>query len=339
MTSAADDDEKRAARACDSCLCRRARWFCAADDAFLCQGCDAVVHSANPLASRHERVRLKVASSVAKREQVPSWMKGLKRKARTPRARPAVVLVPDLTSSEEHSADDGGEDQLLYRVPVFDPVAADFRSSSGGPAPPTAAAEDCKQLSAGQTHDTGHGAFLPTDAELAEFAADVESLLGRGLYEESSFCMDGLGLMEARDGEGMECCFRSNDIGRVKVEAHGHVVVDGEARSGLSTSSQVMEAEPSVQDTLELNFDYDSAGEDEGMVVEETSYTEEKKVIKIALRLDYKSVMAAWDSQGSPWTTGDRPKLNPNDPWPDCIVSPSLPISLINFPSHNLRKY
>ena len=47
-----------AARACDSCLRRHARWYCAGDDAFLCQGqgCDASVHSTNPLAMRHERM-------------------------------------------------------------------------------------------------------------------------------------------------------------------------------------------------------------------------------------------------------------------------------------------
>lgn len=48
----------RASRACDVCGSQRARWFCAADDAHLCQRCDNNVHSANALAHRHERVRL-----------------------------------------------------------------------------------------------------------------------------------------------------------------------------------------------------------------------------------------------------------------------------------------
>ena len=52
----------KSARACDGCLRRRARWYCAADDAFLCQGCDTSVHSANPLARRHERLRLRPSS-------------------------------------------------------------------------------------------------------------------------------------------------------------------------------------------------------------------------------------------------------------------------------------
>lgn len=44
------------ARACDSCRGAAALLFCRADSAFLCLGCDARVHGANRLASRHERV-------------------------------------------------------------------------------------------------------------------------------------------------------------------------------------------------------------------------------------------------------------------------------------------
>ncbi|KAK3123112.1 hypothetical protein QOZ80_8AG0624110 [Eleusine coracana subsp. coracana] len=39
--------------------------YCAADAAALCAPCDAAVHAANPLASRHERVPLAAAASVA----------------------------------------------------------------------------------------------------------------------------------------------------------------------------------------------------------------------------------------------------------------------------------
>lgn len=49
-------------RACDNCIKKRARWYCPADDAFLCQNCDASLHLANPLPRRHERVCLKTSS-------------------------------------------------------------------------------------------------------------------------------------------------------------------------------------------------------------------------------------------------------------------------------------
>eukprot|EP00249_Psilotum_nudum_P022215 c28419_g1_i2 orf=538-2040(-) len=48
----------RTARPCDACGKDRARWYCAADEAYLCERCDGSVHSANPVASRHERVKL-----------------------------------------------------------------------------------------------------------------------------------------------------------------------------------------------------------------------------------------------------------------------------------------
>ncbi|XP_010548562.1 PREDICTED: zinc finger protein CONSTANS-LIKE 3 [Tarenaya hassleriana] len=45
-----------ASKLCDSCKSATATLFCRADTAFLCGGCDARIHSANKLASRHARV-------------------------------------------------------------------------------------------------------------------------------------------------------------------------------------------------------------------------------------------------------------------------------------------
>ncbi|XP_051129986.1 zinc finger protein CONSTANS-LIKE 4-like [Andrographis paniculata] len=44
------------ARPCDSCKAARAAAYCRADNAFLCASCDARVHAANKVASRHARV-------------------------------------------------------------------------------------------------------------------------------------------------------------------------------------------------------------------------------------------------------------------------------------------
>ncbi|KAL6998737.1 hypothetical protein U1Q18_045267 [Sarracenia purpurea var. burkii] len=78
------------ARGCDSCLRNRARWYCPTADAFLCQSCDVSVHSANPLARRYEMIRLKTSYLKSSDESplqnsVPSWHRGLTRRARTPR--------------------------------------------------------------------------------------------------------------------------------------------------------------------------------------------------------------------------------------------------------------
>ncbi|KAF2940947.1 hypothetical protein DAI22_03g311400 [Oryza sativa Japonica Group] len=147
----------RTARACDGCMRRRARWHCPADDAFLCQACDASVHSANPLARRHHRVRLPSASSspassprsaAAPRAgsddpDAPAWLHGLKRRPRTPRTKPggggkhdasaatvaaaAASAVPDLEAEEsgivgdtDHDVGEEDDEDLLYRVPGFD---------------------------------------------------------------------------------------------------------------------------------------------------------------------------------------------------------------------------
>ena len=44
------------AKLCDSCKASPAAVFCRADSAFLCGACDAKIHAANKLASRHGRV-------------------------------------------------------------------------------------------------------------------------------------------------------------------------------------------------------------------------------------------------------------------------------------------
>ncbi|KAJ9173116.1 hypothetical protein P3X46_016282 [Hevea brasiliensis] len=44
------------ARVCDTCRAAACTVYCRADSAYLCAGCDASVHAANRVASRHERV-------------------------------------------------------------------------------------------------------------------------------------------------------------------------------------------------------------------------------------------------------------------------------------------
>uniref|UniRef100_A0A5B7CC91 Putative zinc finger protein CONSTANS-LIKE 16 n=1 Tax=Davidia involucrata TaxID=16924 RepID=A0A5B7CC91_DAVIN len=288
----------KTARACDSCIRKRARWYCTADDAFLCQECDASVHSANPLARRHERVRLKTSSFKSDDESnlVPSWHKGFTKKARTPRhgkhpihqkPNPLPPLVPEMGTEEEEN-----EEQLLYRVPIFDPYVA-----AGG----------CESKA------SLHG-FLPSDMDLAEFAADVESLLGKGLDEES-FDMEGLGLLDCKEKDSlMEGCLGS---GIVKVEDEDHV----DTEMDMMTREVV---------PFELNFgNYGSPEpwheEDEKAGVEERAinineeYKVKKEEDKILLRLDYEGVITAWANQRSPWTTGDPPQIDPNDCWPHCM--------------------
>lgn len=340
------------ARACDSCLVKRARWFCGADDAFLCKRCDASVHSANLLASRHERVRLNtssyklndhLATEAAHEPPLPSWQQGVRRKARTPRGHgnhksfkdeagkvldQPMPFVPEMGSEEvdyccledDHERED--LEQMLYRVPIFDPFEAELCNNVTN--------TDNHEVRMGNVHedygartsspcdelDNLQGLILPSDMELAEFAADVETMLGKGLDEDCSD-IKGLGLLDGTKEEvqyGMDVC----DIG---IEERKLVKVEEE--------DQGMECEfnPSM---LDWNLDYD----DESAAVllgggTSTDQEEEEKVVvlleaekkrkKICLRLNYEAVITAWASQRSPWTTGVKPELNPNDGWPDCM--------------------
>ncbi|XP_031498733.1 zinc finger protein CONSTANS-LIKE 16-like [Nymphaea colorata] len=327
----------RTARPCEDCRKRRARWYCAADDAFLCQACDTLVHSANPLAQRHERVRLKTASSPPSfknkggGEALPSWQVGFTRKARShrphPHARPAkpqlkaepdslaanLPLVPELGDDLQEE----NEEQLLCRVPVFDPVIGEFCASDGTTA--TISSDDHKPSPATDSNEMDCAlddlpCFLPSDADLAEFAADVESLLGKG-FDDDSFCMEGLGLLDSRD----YCEFDYSER-RVKVEEKDEV-------EEVGASAKVEAMVDMLRDTLEFKFDYGTpatTGEEECLekvqVRSSNGGSRSRPSKRICLRLDYEAVINAWAGQGTPWTTGDRPMINPDECWPDCLV-------------------
>lgn len=356
-------------RACDNCIKKRARWYCPADDAFLCQNCDASVHSANPLARRHERVRLKTSSlkqpsSSSSSDDyfpdlesplsislvsVPSWHRGFTRKARTPRhgrkasksagdgdviRRNPIHLVPEILS-DENSHDENEEEQLLYRVPILDPFVAQLYSSATRnnhemvESNATAAADadsefkleskemmlqdDIYNVDLNRFHE-----MLPSEMELAEFAADVESLLGKGLDDES-FDMEGLGLLGVcnKEENSMEYSMISHE--KVKIEDEGEIEVVRKTISATTHDHQYNHNHHDIdinEDTFEFKFDCDSPmniiGEDEVIMKDEN-----KK--KILLNLDYEGVLTAWADQRSPWTNGERPEFDSNDSWPHCM--------------------
>ncbi|CAL1392741.1 unnamed protein product [Linum trigynum] len=391
----------KTARACDSCIRRRARWYCAADDAFLCQSCDASVHSANPLARRHERLRLKTASlkslSLPSDDgggggesnsllQQPAWHRGFTRKARTPRANGSskttsspsvsksnhfeetltmmrVPLVPEIGcddhDDEEAAAAAEEEHQLLYRVPILDPLelcnadesflhlhhhhhqhTAVSASSSGGGGDSSNQEESLLQM---------QGLVLPSDMELAEFAADVESLLGRGL-EAESFGMEELGILDCsnhhNDNNNNNKDGDDGDVSKLVKMETGEFLSGG----GGGGVDEYSDEQPLFQLSFDYGGDEEAATcqeEDEKMVMRLTAGVEEeegdhsvgvggadevgdnmeignkKRKRSILLRLNYEAVMAAWDTstQGStsPWTNGRRPEFDVNECWPDCM--------------------
>ncbi|CAL9101931.1 unnamed protein product [Musa textilis] len=304
----------KTARPCDGCLRRRARWFCEADDAFLCQACDVSVHSANPLARRHRRVRLKTASYsgfLSTTEDglgdhaTPAWLHGCKRKPRTPRGKPGFAgaptaakvepLVPDLEalSAEENQVNE--EDQLLHCVPILDPVLAELLSQphhdrangSDTEAKPAVQLSEQAHVSAVPTAE-GLGGFHASDLELEQFASDMEVLLGSGL-DNDSFCLEGLGWMNGT--------VEDNSNGQVKVEVDLDVA---------GTSSDFRMEIDLPKEALDLAKPLRQA---------ETASDSYRKMI---LRLDYEAVIAACSSNAlSLWIDGVRPEFDPADSWPD----------------------
>ncbi|KAL8267622.1 hypothetical protein R6Q59_004966 [Mikania micrantha] len=304
----------KTARACDNCIRKRARWYCAADDAFLCQSCDGSVHSANPLARRHQRLRLKVASSSLDK---PQWHQGFTKKPRTPRGTSRQTpkseessisfnplhLVPEIGRSDYETTN---EEQLLYQVPVFDPFAAELCiSGNSNHEKQTEVTTPDHHRGSSKVMADLKGLLLPSDVELAEFAADVESLLGKGLDEESSFGMEGIWDCNCSTGE------------RVKVE-------EEEEEEEVEDDQMMQSMEMMKLDPFELRFDYDSQllwEEKVGVGVEQHKHMvgddeEKKKRNKRILKLDYEAIIGAWDEQRSPWTTGERPELDTDDWWP-----------------------
>ncbi|CAK7349732.1 unnamed protein product [Dovyalis caffra] len=355
----------KTARACDSCLHKRARWFCVADDAFLCQACDASVHSANQLASRHQRVRLETASSFKigsintdQDYSPPAWHQGFTRKARTPRhnnnnnnnnkSLPVqqkikddrekflnpLPLVPEIGSEEEGNmvADENEDDQFLCRVPVYDQFAAELgdivTSEDGNMVVDVFGQEGTCDL------DNLPG-LLPSDMDLAEFSADVENLLGQEADEESHDTLD-VGLLDcSKEEDEGQFCFE-NKVVKVKDEQEMEAIIACHFDQDFNMARESL---------LDWNFDYKTLVEgdeevDEKVVpVPETAMMNSgyKKEMKrnVSLRLDYESVITAWASQGCPWTTGSRPELNPDDCWPDSM---GACLNEANHPYGGLRR-
>ncbi|KAJ4916637.1 Zinc finger protein CONSTANS-LIKE 16 [Raphanus sativus] len=316
MKSVANAVGAKTARACDSCVKKRARWYCAADDAFLCQSCDTLVHSANPLARRHERVRLKSASPAVSKytnhnhspsshpHEAATWHQGFTRKPRTPRGSGKKNnlsifhdLVPEI-SAEDQTDSYEIEEQLICQVPVLDPMVAEqFLNDVVEPKIefPLMRIDDQEDEDNAESCLNG---FFPTDMELEEFAADVETLLGHGLDVTESYAMEGLGLSNTE---------------MFKIEKDEIEEDEGEETKAMNIGTCCGEDRDDGDGTLalELRFDHESHNtyEEEAVKnVECIKVKEEEQKNVLMLSLNYDSVISTWGGQGPPWTSGEPPE-------------------------------
>ncbi|KAL7099041.1 hypothetical protein ACP275_09G057400 [Erythranthe tilingii] len=290
----------KSARACDSCLVKRARWFCAADDAFLCQSCDASVHSANQLASRHDRVRLDQTSNASPPANAPAWHQGFTtRKARTPRhgksttkrllqyppANQLLPPVPEIDAHEDPFAeeDNEGGQFLLYRVPVFDPFGQDFFNE-----------EDANNNML-MEHEDNHEGCL--DLNLAEllgscdedlFAADVDSLL----IDEEDCSNINIGLLFDQDDQNKGIISSDEFVDEKRMKVEDDVIA-------ACNNYEKMDKTKS---------------EEEDMSSRSESHNNNNNML---LRLNYEAVIAAWATKGCPWTNGTPPHFDNLDQFMD----------------------
>ncbi|EOA35233.1 hypothetical protein CARUB_v10020393mg [Capsella rubella] len=315
---------KTAARGCDLCMKRsRASWYCPADDAFLCQSCDASIHSANSLAKRHERVRLQSSSSpelpmkTKTAEKTTSvWYEGFRRKARTPRNKLFQIedvnknsndpLVPDLGVEEEEdgvfsfSSTDENDASLSCCVPVFDPFSdMVIDDDSFGLVPDgvhiTNSSGEFGEIEKAIMDDEGLVGFLPFDMDLEEIVMDVESLLEEEQPSLGVKELNSIGVVKEETNVGFE--FDSKDLKRVKDEE---------------------EAQEEEEEEVKCEHGESTEGSDR-----EACEDEDRKT-SLFLRLDYEAVISAWDNHGSPWKTEIKPEFNLDD----CLLEGNT------YPSH-----
>ncbi|CDY24402.1 BnaCnng04690D [Brassica napus] len=275
MKSLANGVRAKTARTCDNCLKKRAHWFCAADEAFLCQSCDTSVHSANLLARRHERVPLKDTSP---QQEAPTWHHGFTRKPRTPRgsgkrnnSSTFHDMVPEITAEGQTDSSEV-EGPLICQVPVLDPMVVEpkikFPTMRSG-------------IDGHEDEDKDESCLneiFPTNMEVEDFAADVETLLGHGLDKES-YTMEEL---------------------------------------GLSNTEMLKKDEIEDKETKAMNMDIEICDDDQGNRDgtmpngECVQAKEEKKKNVLMLSLDYDQVISTWGGQGLPWTSGGPPDIDIN---------------------------
>ncbi|KAK3155182.1 hypothetical protein QOZ80_2BG0199900 [Eleusine coracana subsp. coracana] len=220
----------------------------------------------------------------------------------------------------EDDEDGAAEEQLLYhRVPSFDRALAELCS----PSPVVDASSSCRDdnnnaVMENANHQKDPGVviatsssspvqqlpdggvvvagFGPTDAELREFAADMEALLGQGLEHsaelDESFYMESLGLMTPPLGED------DDDGGRVKPEPDGAVVSINNREFGHAADTMMKSEEAS---SVEMNK---ATASNE---VADAQFFRRS----LDLRLNYEAVIDSWGT--SPWTDGQRPEVRLDD--------------------------
>lgn len=316
----------RSARPCDGCGRERARWYCGADEAYLCDSCDRSIHSANAVARRHERVRFYGnqvqeplleflgSGAMSKRRRSSRPHPQLKAKVKEEMESPsAPVPVPQNLQLEL----DDHEDELLPQVPIFLPAPAAqqfgiLQETPTGDFQESVKMKSCDFNFSSSKESNCEPVVVPEsdlhqflDSETDLFALDIdmdmESIIGQGLGE------DGLGVLRDFDDFARDVKEEEED----RSDDHG----------STDKIVKLEEAEPDQSwDTIEINIDYDEE-ETEGINMTRTPDRPDERAHckieldlgsnlgeaekKISLKLNYEDVLIAWSDRGSLWAPYD----------------------------------
>ncbi|KAH9546419.1 hypothetical protein CY35_12G094300 [Sphagnum magellanicum] len=335
----------RSSRACDVCGVQRAHWYCAADEAFLCENCDGGVHNANAVALRHERVRL--APNVTPTAKLPrhsSTSQCHLSKASSKRSRSSRPHTHDRdplsklckTSKNSERVHDGQKLDLKVELvdqfcelsdePVEELSQGSLRLEEGKQSVVPDFFQDC--LGSGVDIDCTVSLIIGNSSSSAGFlGCDIPRLVIDEAFD--AFDVDyGLNFDVAIGGAGSVDALDAGNHGRDE-DAEGRGCLNSTTSSlgcGSSFSSRVDRRQQSWPDLERIDTAriFASTPKKEEDVTKQQLLQRPEKMKKDAeeilkcsledlrhvpsLRLDYEDVLNAWSDRGALWTDA---KLNP----------------------------
>jgi len=332
----------RSSRACDVCGVQRAHWYCAADEAFLCENCDGGVHNANAVALRHERVRLAPnGTPTAKLPRHSSTSQCHLSKASSKRSRSSRPHTHDrdplskLCKSSKNSerVHDGQKLDLKVELvdqfcelsdePVEELSQGTLRLDEGKQSVVPDFFQDC--LGSGVDIDCTVSLMIGNSSSSAGFlGCDIPRLVIDEAFD--AFDVDyGLNFDVAIGGAGSDDALDAGNHGR-DGDAEGRGCFNSTTSSlgcGSSFSSRVDRRQQSWPDLERIDSAriFASTPKEEEDVTKQQLLQKMKKdaeeILKCSLedlrhvpslRLDYEDVLNAWSDRGTLWTDA---KLNP----------------------------
>ncbi|CAM6039706.1 unnamed protein product [Sphagnum compactum] len=274
----------RASRACDVCGIQRARWYCAADEAYLCAKCDTTVHGANALALRHDRVRLALhgvplqKSSSLKRSSSSSAVVVVSEHSKKGSAaaasasRPAAAAIVVLTTDAEK--------QLLEAQTRTAPTSAVLDS--------TPLNDDADQFLVPDCLDN----YCGLDDSGVEICCDVDGTISLVVEEDSP-------VVKKEEGDQEE---EEEKISAVEEEDEFKL---------FSSKDLLLTSKDSGGGSTEFEST-DFGSTDFGSPDFEALSEEDLRQLP-SLRLDYEDVLNAWSDRGAFWMDPQRARLLNSD--------------------------